>query len=74
MFKLYIERVFVVVAFLGTHVYRHCTEFTSTTCVPCTDATYTEEPNGLPNCLNCKMCDSGKSAFNMYISYRHGYW
>ncbi|XP_062854823.1 tumor necrosis factor receptor superfamily member 14-like [Trichomycterus rosablanca] len=44
----------------GTHVYRHCTEYTSTTCVPCTQSTYAAEPNGLSHCLSCKMCDSGQ--------------
>ncbi|KAF5906259.1 tumor necrosis factor receptor superfamily member 5-like isoform X1, partial [Clarias magur] len=40
-----------------TRVYRHCTEYTSTTCVPCVDATFTSEPNGLPSCFICAICD-----------------
>ncbi|XP_062855163.1 tumor necrosis factor receptor superfamily member 14-like [Trichomycterus rosablanca] len=44
----------------GNHVYRHCTEYTSTTCVPCTKSTYTAEPNGLLECLSCTVCDTGQ--------------
>ncbi|CAB1330225.1 unnamed protein product, partial [Coregonus sp. 'balchen'] len=28
-------------------VYKHCTEFTSTSRVPCVDSTFLDEPNGL---------------------------
>ncbi|XP_060788255.1 tumor necrosis factor receptor superfamily member 14-like isoform X2 [Neoarius graeffei] len=45
---------------IGNCVYRHCTEFTSTSCVPCVDSTFTSEPNGLLNCLNCTVCDPGQ--------------
>ncbi|XP_046726276.1 tumor necrosis factor receptor superfamily member 14-like isoform X2 [Silurus meridionalis] len=44
----------------GNRVYRHCTEFTSTTCMPCVGSTYTDEPNGLSNCLSCTVCDVGQ--------------
>ncbi|KAI5095203.1 hypothetical protein C0J45_15278, partial [Silurus meridionalis] len=44
----------------GNQVYRHCTEFTSTTCMPCVGSTYTDEPNGLSNCLSCTVCDVGQ--------------
>ncbi|KAF5906262.1 tumor necrosis factor receptor superfamily member 5-like isoform X1, partial [Clarias magur] len=40
-------------------VYRHCTEFTSTTCMPCVDSTYTDEPNGFAKCISCTVCDMG---------------
>ncbi|XP_060738182.1 tumor necrosis factor receptor superfamily member 14-like isoform X2 [Tachysurus vachellii] len=43
----------------GSHVYRHCTEFVSTTCVPCVDS-FTSEPNGLQQCFSCAVCDSGQ--------------
>ncbi|KAK3566192.1 hypothetical protein QTP86_028415 [Hemibagrus guttatus] len=43
----------------GNHVYRHCTEFVSTTCVPCVDS-FTSEPNGLLKCLSCAVCDPGQ--------------
>ncbi|XP_058245660.1 tumor necrosis factor receptor superfamily member 14-like [Hemibagrus wyckioides] len=43
----------------GSHVYRHCTEFVSTTCVPCVDS-FTSEPNGLLKCLSCAVCDPGQ--------------
>ncbi|XP_046726267.1 tumor necrosis factor receptor superfamily member 14-like isoform X1 [Silurus meridionalis] len=41
----------------GSHVYRHCTEFISTTCMPCAFSTFISEPNGLLNCLSCAVCD-----------------
>uniref|UniRef100_A0A452IMR5 TNFR-Cys domain-containing protein n=1 Tax=Gopherus agassizii TaxID=38772 RepID=A0A452IMR5_9SAUR len=31
----------------------------STTCMPCVDDTYTEHPNGLTECMRCKVCDAG---------------
>ncbi|XP_049341577.1 tumor necrosis factor receptor superfamily member 14-like isoform X2 [Astyanax mexicanus] len=45
----------------GIRVYKHCTEFTSTTCVPCSNSSYTSQPNGLLSCLPCTLCDPGKS-------------
>uniref|UniRef100_A0A3B1JFH7 TNFR-Cys domain-containing protein n=1 Tax=Astyanax mexicanus TaxID=7994 RepID=A0A3B1JFH7_ASTMX len=44
----------------GNRVYKHCTEFTSTTCVPCSNSSYTSQPNGLLSCLPCTHCDPGK--------------
>ncbi|XP_053481887.1 uncharacterized protein LOC128608277 [Ictalurus furcatus] len=44
----------------GSRVYRHCTEFVSTTCVPCINSTFTTEPSGLLNCLSCAVCDTGQ--------------
>ncbi|XP_036388579.1 uncharacterized protein LOC118780275 [Megalops cyprinoides] len=41
----------------GSRVYKHCTEFTSTSCIPCIDGTFTEELNGLAKCLPCAVCD-----------------
>ncbi|KAJ8017143.1 hypothetical protein DPEC_G00014690 [Dallia pectoralis] len=43
----------------GNHVYKHCTEFTSTSCAPCIGSTYIDQPNGLPACLSCTTCDPG---------------
>ncbi|XP_029574326.1 tumor necrosis factor receptor superfamily member 5-like isoform X2 [Salmo trutta] len=43
----------------GNRVHRHCTEFTSTSCVPCTDSTFLDEPNGLTACILCTNCDPG---------------
>ncbi|XP_076120796.1 tumor necrosis factor receptor superfamily member 14-like [Alosa pseudoharengus] len=42
----------------GHFVKRHCTEFTSTTCLPCPNSTFTDAPNGLLKCLSCSVCDS----------------
>ncbi|XP_066500438.1 uncharacterized protein [Hoplias malabaricus] len=41
----------------GNRVSRHCTEDTTTTCVPCLDSTYLDAPNGLSICFNCTVCD-----------------
>uniref|UniRef100_A0A8B9H5D5 TNFR-Cys domain-containing protein n=1 Tax=Astyanax mexicanus TaxID=7994 RepID=A0A8B9H5D5_ASTMX len=43
----------------GNRVYRDCTEFTSTTCVPCMGATFLDAPNGLKECFICMICDPG---------------
>ncbi|KAL7884747.1 hypothetical protein AOLI_G00075170 [Acnodon oligacanthus] len=44
----------------GNRVYRHCTEDTSTTCVPCLDSTFIDAPNGLRDCFHCTLCDPGQ--------------
>lgn len=43
----------------GNRVYRDCTEYTSTTCVPCMGATFLDAPNGLKECFICTECDPG---------------
>uniref|UniRef100_A0A8C9U385 TNFR-Cys domain-containing protein n=1 Tax=Scleropages formosus TaxID=113540 RepID=A0A8C9U385_SCLFO len=43
----------------GTRVYRHCTEFISTSCVPCIGSTFANKPNGLSYCFPCIVCDKG---------------
>ncbi|XP_026108978.1 tumor necrosis factor receptor superfamily member 14-like [Carassius auratus] len=42
----------------GKRVYKHCDEFTSTTCDSCRTGTYTHIPNGLTECLPCSVCDT----------------
>ncbi|KAG1932950.1 tumor necrosis factor receptor superfamily [Pimephales promelas] len=42
----------------GNCVVWHCTDDTSTTCVPCPEFTYTDEPNGLTKCFTCAVCDA----------------
>ncbi|KAK3540413.1 hypothetical protein QTP70_030963 [Hemibagrus guttatus] len=44
----------------GSRVFRHCTEVTSTTCKQCVGSTYTDEPNGLPMCISCTVCEAGQ--------------
>ncbi|KAF4072481.1 hypothetical protein AMELA_G00263480 [Ameiurus melas] len=44
----------------GSCVYRHCIEFTSTTCKPCVDSTFTDEPNGLSRCISCTVCNAAQ--------------
>ncbi|KAM9430502.1 tumor necrosis factor receptor superfamily member 5-like isoform 3-T3 [Salvelinus alpinus] len=43
----------------GNRVHKHCTEFSSTSCAPCTDSTFLDEPNGLTACILCTNCDPG---------------
>ncbi|KAM4563800.1 tumor necrosis factor receptor superfamily member 14-like isoform 2-T3 [Odontesthes bonariensis] len=43
----------------GSRVKTDCTEIKSTSCLPCTEGTYMDKPNGLKNCVPCTTCDSG---------------
>uniref|UniRef100_A0A3P9LKF2 TNFR-Cys domain-containing protein n=1 Tax=Oryzias latipes TaxID=8090 RepID=A0A3P9LKF2_ORYLA len=45
----------------------HCTEFRSTSCMPCTEGTYNEKSNGLQYCSACSLCDSGSG-----LTVKHG--
>ncbi|XP_051559246.1 tumor necrosis factor receptor superfamily member 14-like isoform X1 [Myxocyprinus asiaticus] len=58
-FKTFIsfKKVYSVMFYLGNFVYWHCTENTSTTCVPCPESTYIDEPNDLMKCFPCFVCD-----------------
>ncbi|XP_059381708.1 tumor necrosis factor receptor superfamily member 14-like isoform X2 [Carassius carassius] len=42
----------------GKRVYKHCDQFTSTTCDSCRIRTYSDAPNGLTECLPCSVCDT----------------
>ncbi|XP_055021530.1 tumor necrosis factor receptor superfamily member 5-like [Boleophthalmus pectinirostris] len=48
---------------VGTRVNKHCTEFRSTSCLPCDSGTYMDEPTGRTECLRCRMCAAGKHDF-----------
>ncbi|KAG5830109.1 hypothetical protein ANANG_G00317180 [Anguilla anguilla] len=41
----------------GTRLYMHCTEYTSTFCVPCPQKSFNDEPNSRLNCYRCTGCD-----------------
>ncbi|XP_051805270.1 tumor necrosis factor receptor superfamily member 14-like [Acanthochromis polyacanthus] len=41
----------------GYRVKTHCTEFRSTSCLPCLDGTFVDKPTGLTECFNCINCD-----------------
>ncbi|XP_008121565.2 tumor necrosis factor receptor superfamily member 14 [Anolis carolinensis] len=43
----------------GSRVAKPCTTSSSTGCVPCSEGTYTDHPNGLPECFRCQLCDPG---------------
>ncbi|XP_073675941.1 uncharacterized protein [Garra rufa] len=47
-------------AYSGNRVHWHCTDDTSTTCVPCPSLTFTDEPNGLTDCFPCTVCDANR--------------
>lgn len=47
-------------AYSGNRVHWHCTDDTSTTCVPCPQLTFIDEPNGLVECFPCTVCDAGE--------------
>ncbi|XP_050973442.1 tumor necrosis factor receptor superfamily member 14-like isoform X3 [Labeo rohita] len=42
----------------GNRVLWHCTDDTSTTCVPCPPLTFIDEPNGFMECFPCTVCDA----------------
>ncbi|XP_050924405.1 tumor necrosis factor receptor superfamily member 14 isoform X4 [Lates calcarifer] len=43
----------------GSRVKTDCTEFRSTTCLPCLEGTYMNQPTGLKNCFPCTNCNTG---------------
>ncbi|XP_071331147.1 tumor necrosis factor receptor superfamily member 14-like isoform X2 [Trachinotus anak] len=43
----------------GSRVKTDCTEFRSTSCLPCLDGTYMNNPTGLKACFPCTNCDAG---------------
>ncbi|XP_042334675.1 tumor necrosis factor receptor superfamily member 14 [Sceloporus undulatus] len=43
----------------GFRVSKNCTINSSTSCVPCSEGTYTDHPNGLTECFRCRVCDTG---------------
>uniref|UniRef100_A0A667WV24 TNFR-Cys domain-containing protein n=1 Tax=Myripristis murdjan TaxID=586833 RepID=A0A667WV24_9TELE len=43
----------------GNRVNKHCTKLTNTTCEPCTDGTFLDQPNGRTQCFPCTNCTSG---------------
>uniref|UniRef100_A0A8C6T1A4 TNFR-Cys domain-containing protein n=1 Tax=Neogobius melanostomus TaxID=47308 RepID=A0A8C6T1A4_9GOBI len=43
----------------GTRVNKHCTEFRSTSCLPCDEGTYMDNPTGMTQCFSCRICAPG---------------
>ncbi|CAB1330240.1 unnamed protein product, partial [Coregonus sp. 'balchen'] len=43
----------------GYRVNSHCTKSTITSCVPCIDSTFLDEPSEKTTCNNCTTCDPG---------------
>uniref|UniRef100_A0A667WHZ6 TNFR-Cys domain-containing protein n=1 Tax=Myripristis murdjan TaxID=586833 RepID=A0A667WHZ6_9TELE len=43
----------------GNRVNKHCTEYTTTSCEPCTDGTFLDQPNGQTECFPCTKYDAG---------------
>ncbi|XP_051760519.1 tumor necrosis factor receptor superfamily member 14-like isoform X1 [Ctenopharyngodon idella] len=44
----------------GNRVVWHCTDDTSTTCVPCPEFTHIDEPSSYTECFTCTVCDEGR--------------
>lgn len=40
----------------GKRVIKHCTEFRGTSCLPCEEGTYMDEPTGTTHCFRCRIC------------------
>ncbi|XP_059188739.1 tumor necrosis factor receptor superfamily member 5-like [Centropristis striata] len=43
----------------GNRVVKDCTKFTSTSCEPCLNETFTDRPAGLKHCFHCAKCYAG---------------
>uniref|UniRef100_A0A8C6UBR8 TNFR-Cys domain-containing protein n=1 Tax=Neogobius melanostomus TaxID=47308 RepID=A0A8C6UBR8_9GOBI len=44
----------------GARVNEHCTDFRSTSCLPCDEGTYMDNPTGMTQCFSCqKICAPG---------------
>uniref|UniRef100_A0A672YNT1 TNFR-Cys domain-containing protein n=1 Tax=Sphaeramia orbicularis TaxID=375764 RepID=A0A672YNT1_9TELE len=43
----------------GNRVNKHCTEFRSTSCLPCDDGTFMDQLTGQITCFPCTRCDPG---------------
>ncbi|KAF7645742.1 hypothetical protein LDENG_00199030 [Lucifuga dentata] len=43
----------------GSHVRKDCEEFSSTSCQPCAEGTYMDEPNRRRQCFDCVICNEG---------------
>ncbi|XP_040919120.1 tumor necrosis factor receptor superfamily member 14-like isoform X3 [Toxotes jaculatrix] len=43
----------------GSRVKTDCTEFRSTSCLPCMDGSFMNKPTGLKQCFTCTSCDAG---------------
>ncbi|XP_040919360.1 tumor necrosis factor receptor superfamily member 14-like isoform X1 [Toxotes jaculatrix] len=43
----------------GSRVKTDCTEFRSTSCLPCMDGSFMNKPTGLKQCFLCTNCDAG---------------
>ncbi|XP_071392260.1 tumor necrosis factor receptor superfamily member 14-like isoform X2 [Centroberyx affinis] len=43
----------------GNRVHKHCTDFKSTSCLPCSTGTFLDKLNGRAQCFLCANCDAG---------------
>ncbi|KAM9350794.1 tumor necrosis factor receptor superfamily member 14-like [Symphorus nematophorus] len=43
----------------GSRIRADCTEFRSTSCLPCIEGTHMDKPNGLRQCFACSVCHTG---------------
>ncbi|XP_070824560.1 tumor necrosis factor receptor superfamily member 14-like [Chaetodon trifascialis] len=43
----------------GSQVKTDCTEFRRTSCLPCSEGSFMNQPTGLKHCFDCTSCDAG---------------
>ncbi|XP_076597514.1 tumor necrosis factor receptor superfamily member 5-like [Chaetodon auriga] len=51
----------------GSRVETDCTEYRNTSCLPCSEGTFMNRPNGRGQCFSCTSCDAG-SGFKIKTS------
>uniref|UniRef100_A0A3B4YIH1 TNFR-Cys domain-containing protein n=1 Tax=Seriola lalandi dorsalis TaxID=1841481 RepID=A0A3B4YIH1_SERLL len=60
LYKKILHEIKLLVFFsTGNRVRTDCTEFRSTSCLPCMEGTFVNHPTGLKQCFPCTNCDPG---------------
>ncbi|KAK0147449.1 Tumor necrosis factor receptor superfamily member 14 [Merluccius polli] len=53
----------------GMYVKQHCTEFTGTSCRPCTEGTYQDNVNGREQCYLCTNCNAETTQMHIHLLF-----